>query len=97
MARALACGLMDRLMGLQTLLLCAALMAWLGGRYTTAHTGMRLGVTLGTLVSSGLLIGLALPSTRRLTVYLLPASWREKLGALGDSSRQMWHCGGSYT
>ena len=90
MMPALACGLIDRLIGLQTLLFCAASLAWLGGSYTTVLTSLRFGVTLGALALSGLLLGVALPSTRHLAIRLLPASWRKKLLGTGEASGQAW-------
>jgi uncharacterized membrane protein YbhN (UPF0104 family) len=74
--RALAIGVIDRLMGLQTLLLCAALLAWSGGQYAALMGGLRVGVTAGALVLTALLLGMALPATRRIALRLLPSGLR---------------------
>jgi uncharacterized membrane protein YbhN (UPF0104 family) len=95
MLGALGLSLVDRLMGVQALLLCAAAAGWLSPVRSRSLAGTRLALVAAAVVATLILLGCLLPACRRLALRCLPASWRARLAAAGDHWDPAW-LGGAY-
>ncbi|MCC6730185.1 MAG: flippase-like domain-containing protein [Chthonomonadales bacterium] len=91
--RALALGIVDRLIGVQTLLAVAAAVGVAAALGRPALWGAAAGLGAAAIGATLVVSGIALPATRRLCLRLLPTPWRERLQAAAVPWHPAWVAG----